>query len=97
MDQVRLTLQALRQIHIPLLPWSEWFNACGIPLTRGKLAADWLDSGRLVRLSPRNVASPFHHFLGWKPGTLARWKCTAFVDWPSAACHAACRTASPRA
>ena len=53
----------------------------GVALTRLKLAADWLDSGRLVRLSPRDVASPFHHFLCWKPGTLARWECAAFVDW----------------
>lgn len=105
----------MRRVHLirsPLVPWSVWFNACGIPLpepregaqfndvglmldaaaagfgitlTRGKLAADWLDSGRLVRLSPRNVASPFHHFLCWKPGTLARWECAAFVDWLSAA------------
>lgn len=53
----------------------------GVTLTRLKLAADWLDSGRLVRLSSRSVASPFHHFLCWKPGTLARWECAAFVDW----------------
>lgn len=53
----------------------------GVALTRLKLAADWLDSGRLVRLSPRNVVSPFHHFLCWKHGTLARWECAAFVDW----------------
>ena len=84
MDQVRLTLQALRQIRNPLLPWSAWFNACGIPLTRGKLAADWLDSGRLVRLSPRNLASALHHFLGWKIGTLMRWECAAAVNRLSA-------------
>jgi DNA-binding transcriptional LysR family regulator len=57
----------------------------GVTLTRGKLAADWLDSGRLVRLSPRNVVSPFHHYLCWKPGALERWECAAFVDWLSAA------------
>ena len=57
----------------------------GVSLTRGKLAADWLDSGRLVRLSPRNVVSPFHHYLCWRPGTLERWECAAFVDWLSAA------------
>lgn len=39
----------------------------------------------LVRLSPRNAASPFHHVLCWKPGTLARWECAAFVGWLSAA------------
>ena len=53
----------------------------GVTLTRLKLAADWLDSGRLVRLSPRSVPSPFHHHLCWKPGTLERWECAAFVDW----------------
>ena len=57
----------------------------GVTLTRLKLAAGWLDSGRLVRLSPRSVASPFHHFLCWKPGTLDRWECVAFVDWLTAA------------
>ena len=53
----------------------------GVALTRLKLAADWLDSGRLLRLSPHSVPSPFHHHLCWKPGTLARWECAAFVDW----------------
>ena len=57
----------------------------GVTLTRLKLAAGWLDSGRLVRLSPRSVASPFHHFLCWKPGTLERWECAAFVDWLTSA------------
>jgi DNA-binding transcriptional LysR family regulator len=57
----------------------------GVTLTRLKLASAWLDSGRLVRLSPRSVASPFHHFLCWKPGTLERWECAAFVDWLSGA------------
>lgn len=97
-----------RLIRSPLVPWSHWFQACGIvlpepregaqfndvglmldaaaagfgvTLTRLKLAADWLDSGRLLRLSPRTVASPLHHWLCWKPGTLARWECQAFVDW----------------
>jgi len=55
----------------------------GVTLTRLKLAADWLDSGRLLRLSPRAVPSPMHHFLCWKPGTLQRWECAAFVDWLS--------------
>ena len=117
-------VQRVRLIRSPLVPWSVWFNACGIPLpepregaqfndvglmldaaaagfgitlTRGKLAADWLDSGRLVRLSPRNVASPFHHFLCWKPGTLARWECAAFVDWLSAALRCADARALPPA
>ncbi len=56
----------------------------GVALTRPKLAANWIDSGRLLRLSPRNVPSPFHHFLCWKPGTLERWECAAFVDWLAA-------------
>lgn len=55
----------------------------GVALTRLKLADTWLDSGRLVRLSPRAVPSPFHHHLCWKPGTLQRWECAAFVDWLS--------------
>ncbi len=105
----------VRLIRSPLVPWSVWFQACGIhlpepregaqfndvglmldaaaagfgvALTRPKLAAAWLDSGRLVRLSPRSVPSPFHHFLCWKPGTLARWECAAFVDWLSSALQA---------
>ena len=60
----------------------------GVTLTRLKLAAGWLDSGRLVRLSPRSVASPIHHFLCWKPGTLERWECAAFVDWLTASLQA---------
>ncbi|WP_088279413.1 LysR substrate-binding domain-containing protein [Ideonella sp. A 288] len=55
----------------------------GVTLTRLKLAAAWLDSGRLVRLSPRSVPSPYHHHLCWKPGTLERWECAAFVEWLS--------------
>ena len=46
-----------------------------------KLGGDWLDNGRLVRLSPRQVPSPNHHFICWKNGTLERWECAAFVDW----------------
>ncbi len=53
----------------------------GVALARSKLGLAWLDSGRLIRLSPRAVASPHHHFLCWKPGTLERWECAAFVDW----------------
>ena len=53
----------------------------GVALTRHKLGAAWIDNGRLVRLSPRSVASPHHHFICWKPGTLERWECAAFVDW----------------
>lgn len=53
----------------------------GVALMRLRLGAAWLDSGRLVRLSPRSVPSPHHYFLCWKRGTLDRWECAAFVDW----------------
>jgi DNA-binding transcriptional LysR family regulator len=53
----------------------------GVTLMRLKLGAAWLDDGRLVRLSARSVPSPHHHYLCWKPGTLERWECAAFVDW----------------
>jgi len=53
----------------------------GVALARSKLGLAWLDSGRLIRLSPRSVPSPHHHYLCWKPGTLERWECAAFVDW----------------
>lgn len=53
----------------------------GVALMRLKLGQSWLDAGRLVRLSARSVPSPHHHHLCWKPGTLERWECAAFVDW----------------
>lgn len=53
----------------------------GVTLMRLTLGREWLASGRLVRLSHREVPSPNHHFLCWKPGTLERWECAAFVDW----------------
>lgn len=53
----------------------------GVALARSKLGLAWIDSGRLVRLSPQAVPSPHHHYLCWKPGTLERWECAAFVDW----------------
>jgi DNA-binding transcriptional LysR family regulator len=53
----------------------------GVALMRLQLGAAWLDSGRLVRLSERSVPSPHHYFLCWKPGTLDRWECAAFVEW----------------
>lgn len=53
----------------------------GVTLMRLKLGRDWLANGRLVRLSPRSASSPNHHFVCWKPGTLERWECAAFVDW----------------
>ncbi|MEY2655223.1 MAG: hypothetical protein RLZZ524_2251 [Pseudomonadota bacterium] len=56
----------------------------GVALLRLQLGAAWLDSGRLVRLSARSVASPHGHHLCWAPGALARWECAAFVDWLTA-------------
>jgi LysR family transcriptional regulator, glycine cleavage system transcriptional activator len=53
----------------------------GVALLRLRLGAAWLDSGRLVRLSRRSVASPNHYYLCWKAGTLDRWECAAFADW----------------
>ncbi|MCW7536861.1 LysR substrate-binding domain-containing protein [Aquabacterium sp. A7-Y] len=53
----------------------------GVALMRMKLGAAWLDNGRLVRLSERQVASPNHYFLCWQPGALERWECAAFVEW----------------
>ncbi|MDT9000125.1 LysR substrate-binding domain-containing protein [Paucibacter sp. APW11] len=53
----------------------------GVALMRMKLGTMWLDSGRLLRLSPHTVPSPFHHFLCWKPGAMERWECAAFADW----------------
>lgn len=53
----------------------------GVALARAKLGLAWLDSGRLIRLSPRAARSPHHHFVCWKPGTLERWECAAFVEW----------------
>lgn len=53
----------------------------GVGLTRSRLGTAWLESGRLVRLSRRSVASPYNHYICWKPGTLERWECAAFVDW----------------
>lgn len=53
----------------------------GVALLRLRLGHAWLDSGRLVRLSRDSVHSPHSYFLCWKPGTLERWECAAFVDW----------------
>lgn len=53
----------------------------GVALMRLDLGASWLDSGRLVRLSPRSARSPHHYFVCWKPGALDRWECAAFVEW----------------
>jgi LysR family transcriptional regulator, glycine cleavage system transcriptional activator len=57
--------------------------ACGfgVALLRLRLGSTWLDSGRLIRLSPRAVTAPFRHYICWQPGTLERWECAAFADW----------------
>ena len=53
----------------------------GVTLARSKLGLAWIDSGQLIRLSPRAVPSPHHHFICWRPGALERWECAAFVEW----------------
>ncbi len=53
----------------------------GVALVRQKLGAAWFDSGRLLALSERPLASPFAHYICWAPGALERWECAAFVDW----------------
>ncbi|MBK0391214.1 LysR substrate-binding domain-containing protein [Ramlibacter algicola] len=53
----------------------------GIALVRLKLGQPWLESGALVRVSPRSVPSPHAHYLCWRTGTMERWECAAFADW----------------
>lgn len=53
----------------------------GVALMRLRLGKSWVESGRLVRLSPRSVPSPHSYYLCWKVGALERWECTAFIDW----------------
>lgn len=53
----------------------------GVTLLRLRLGSAWLDSGRLLRLSPHAVPAPHRHFLCWRPGALERWECSAFADW----------------
>lgn len=57
--------------------------ACGfgVALVRVAMGSTWLESGRLVRLSPQAVQSPNGNYVCWRPGTLERWECAAFVDW----------------
>jgi len=59
----------------------------GVTLLRHKLGAAWIDNGRLVLLSQRAVPSPHYHYVCWKPGTLERWECAAFVDWIKQICR----------
>ena len=53
----------------------------GVALVRLDMGAAWFDSGRLLRLSTRSVPSPNANYICWKPGTMERWECAAFVDW----------------
>ncbi len=53
----------------------------GVALLRHRMESAWLESGRLLRLSPHSVASPYRHYLCWQPGALDRWECAAFADW----------------
>ncbi|GAD22280.1 LysR substrate-binding domain-containing protein [Acidovorax sp. MR-S7] len=63
------------------LVWDAAVAGFGVALLRLRLGRAWLDSGRLVRLSPRSVPSPHDYYLCWRPGALERWECAAFVDW----------------
>ena len=53
----------------------------GVCLTRTRLGAAWLESGRLIRLSEQALPAPNRHYLCWKPGVAERWECAAFIDW----------------
>jgi DNA-binding transcriptional LysR family regulator len=53
----------------------------GVALVRLDMGAAWFDSGRLLRLSSRSAPSPNANYICWKPGSLERWECAAFVDW----------------
>jgi len=63
------------------LAWDAAVAGFGVALLRLRLGQAWLQSGRLVRLSPRSVASPHDYYLCWKPGAMQRPECTAFADW----------------
>ena len=53
----------------------------GVVLMHLRLGSAWLDSGRLVRLSPRSVPSPNAYFVCWRPGAMERPECATFVEW----------------
>ena len=53
----------------------------GVALMRGRIGSAWLESRRLVRLSQHSAEAGFQHYICWKPGTVERWECAAFVDW----------------
>ena len=52
----------------------------GVVLMHLKLGSAWLDSGRLVRLSPRSVPSPNAYYICWRPGAKERWECATFAE-----------------
>jgi LysR family glycine cleavage system transcriptional activator len=56
----------------------------GVALVRKKLGAQWLESGRLVRLSGDAIPCTHNHHLCWSPSALNRWECAAFADWLTA-------------
>lgn len=56
-------------------------NDQGIALARLRLAKAWLDTGRLLRLSERSVASPYAHFLCYRKEVLDRYECASFAEW----------------
>lgn len=56
-------------------------SSFGVALVRLQMGAAWLESGRLVRLSPRATPSPHGRYICWQPGVLERWECAAFADW----------------
>lgn len=53
----------------------------GVGLARARLTRAWLDSGQLIRIYERTIASPHAHYLCWRSGALERWECTIFRDW----------------
>ena len=63
------------------LMWDGAAAGMGVGLVRLKLAAPWLEDGRLVRLYPNHVPSPHAHHLCWRTGTMDRWECAAFAQW----------------
>lgn len=67
----------------------------GVALTRDRLGRAWLDSGRLVRLSPRSAPSTHQHYICWKPGTLHRPECSTFVAWLCAEMATLCAGQGP--
>ena len=53
----------------------------GVGLVRLKLGAPWMETGKLERISSRNVPSPHAHYLCWRTGAMDRWECATFAEW----------------